>query len=142
MGIGTEQTRPQRVSRVLCVLGPGPGRRARESVHARGAQHRDRASVPARRPRDGGLRARLGPRGRVFSTPPAHKGLGTPGSEALAELAVTHRARLVVCGGAPGTTLLGRTLVVAPGRLTDGSYAVADLHSRTAEFSELSVSSS
>jgi uncharacterized protein len=78
----------------------------------------------------------------LFSTPPAHKGLGTPGSEALAELAVTHRARLVVCGGAPGTIMLGRTLVVAPGRLTDGSYAVADLHSRTAELSELSVSSS
>ena len=36
---------------------------------------------------------------------------------------------------------LGRTLVVAPGSLADGSYAVADLHSRTAELSELSVPS-
>ena len=77
----------------------------------------------------------------LFATPPAHKGLETEGSEALAELATTHRARLVVCGGAPGTMMLGRTLVVAPGSLADGSYAVADLHSRTAELSELSVTS-
>jgi Icc-related predicted phosphoesterase len=77
----------------------------------------------------------------LFSTPPAHKGLGTAGSEALAELATTHRARLVVCAGTPATMMLGRTLVVAPGSLADGSYAVADLHSRTAELSELSVPS-
>jgi Icc-related predicted phosphoesterase len=75
----------------------------------------------------------------LFSTPPAHKGAGTPGSEALAELAATHRARLVVSGGERGTMLIGRTLVVSPGRLADGNFAVADLHSRTAELSELSV---
>jgi uncharacterized protein len=77
----------------------------------------------------------------LFSTPPAHKGLGTGGSEALAQLAVTYRARLVVCGGGRGAMMLGRTLVVAPGCLADGSYAVADLHARTAELSELSVRS-
>lgn len=77
----------------------------------------------------------------LFSTPPAHKGLGAEGSEALTELAATHRARLVVCGGPPGTMMIGRTLVVAPGSLADGSYAVADLHSRTAELAELSVTS-
>jgi Icc-related predicted phosphoesterase len=75
----------------------------------------------------------------LFATPPAHKGRGTGGSEALAELAETHRARLVVCGGERGTMTLGRTLVVAPGSLADGSYAVADLHARTAELAELSV---
>jgi uncharacterized protein len=75
----------------------------------------------------------------LFSTPPAHKGRGTAGSEALAELAVTHRARLVVCAGEPATMMLGRTLVVAPGCLAEGSYAVADLHARTAEHAELSV---
>ena len=37
--------------------------------------------------------------------------------------------------------MIGRTLVVAPGSLADGSYAVADLHSRTAELAELSVTS-
>jgi uncharacterized protein len=75
----------------------------------------------------------------LFATPPAHKGLGKPGSEALAELITTHRARMVVCGGERGTMMLGRTLIVAPGRLIDGEYAVADLHSRSAELSELSA---
>ena len=75
----------------------------------------------------------------LFATPPAHKGLGKPGSEALAELVATHRARIVVCGGERGTMMLGRTLIVAPGRLADGEYAVADLHSRSAELSELSA---
>jgi len=78
----------------------------------------------------------------LFSTPPAHKGRETGGSEALAELAVTNRARLVVCGGEPGSMMLGRTLVVAPGRLVDGGYAIADLHARTAEHAELSVRAS
>ena len=73
----------------------------------------------------------------LFWTPPAHKGLGTPGSEALAELVATHRPRLVVCGGERGTELLGRSLIVAPGQLRDGHCAVADLHSRTAELEEL-----
>lgn len=77
----------------------------------------------------------------LFSTPPAHKGLGIQGSEALAQLTATHRARLVVSGGERGTVMLGRSLVVAPGSLADGSYAVADLHARTAELSELSVTS-
>lgn len=75
----------------------------------------------------------------LFATPPAHKGLGRPGSEVLAELIVTHRARMVVSGGERGTMMLGRTLIVAPGRLSDGEYAVADLHARTAELSELSA---
>ena len=61
------------------------------------------------------------------------------GSEVLAELIVTHRARMVVTGGERGTMMLGRTLIVAPGRLSDGEYAVADLHARTAELSELSA---
>src|SRR4051812_42116358 len=51
----------------------------------------------------------------LFSTPPAHKGSGRAGSEVLAELATTYRARLVVCAGERGSELIGRTLVVAPG---------------------------
>jgi Icc-related predicted phosphoesterase len=78
----------------------------------------------------------------LFATPPAHKGHGAAGSEALAELTATHRARLVVCGGEPTTMLLGRTLVVAPGRLADGHYAIADLRTRAAEHAELSVGAS
>jgi Icc-related predicted phosphoesterase len=63
--------------------------------------------------------------------------LGTPGSEALAELVSTYRPRLVVCGGERGTQMLGRALIVAPGHLRDGHCAVADLSRRTAELEEL-----
>jgi Icc-related predicted phosphoesterase len=61
------------------------------------------------------------------------------GSEVLAELVNTHRPRLVVCGGDRGTEMLGRSLVVAPGRLHDGQYAVADLHSHDVEMQELTA---
>jgi Icc-related predicted phosphoesterase len=75
----------------------------------------------------------------LFSTPPAHKGRHTPGSEVLAQLAATYRARLVVCGGERMTAMLGRTLVVAPGSLQAGHFAVADLHQREAQLGELSA---
>ncbi len=73
----------------------------------------------------------------LFATPPAHKGRNAPGSEVVAELVATHRARLVVCGGEPATELIGRTLVVAPGSLSGGRFAVADLQAREAEPSVL-----
>jgi Icc-related predicted phosphoesterase len=64
----------------------------------------------------------------LFATPPAHKGLGEPGSEVLAELINTYRPRVVVAGGEPaGHELLGKTLVVRPGRLERGEYALVDL---------------
>lgn len=64
----------------------------------------------------------------LFSTPPAHKGLKEPGSEVLAELVKTHRARVVVAAGATrGAEELGKTLVVSPGRLENGEYALIDL---------------
>jgi uncharacterized protein len=69
----------------------------------------------------------------LFATPPAHKGRDLPGSEVVAELVATHRARLVVCAGEPATELIGRSLVVAPGSLSDGRFAVADLHAREAQ---------
>jgi Icc-related predicted phosphoesterase len=68
---------------------------------------------------------------------PAHKGHGTPGSEVLAELVNTYRPRLVVCGGPRGTETLGRSLVVAPGSLREGHYAVADLQAHSAELGEM-----
>jgi Icc-related predicted phosphoesterase len=75
----------------------------------------------------------------LFSTPPAHKRLGTPGSEGLTELVGTFRPRLVVCGGERMTERIGRSLVVAPGSLDDGHYAIADLHAREAETLELQL---
>jgi Icc-related predicted phosphoesterase len=72
-------------------------------------------------------------------TPPAHKGRGSPGSEAIAELVNTYRPRLVVCGGEQGVETLGRSAVVAPGGLKAGQYAVADLRTQTVELEELAV---
>ena len=73
----------------------------------------------------------------VFWTQPSHKGLGAPGSELLAELVNSHRPRLVVCGGERRTAMLGQSLIVAPGSLHDGHYAVADLHTREVDLEEL-----
>ena len=64
----------------------------------------------------------------LFTTPPPHKGLGTPGSRVLAELIKTYNPRLaVVAGERPGTTLLAKTHVVSPGRIDRGDYALIDL---------------
>jgi len=73
----------------------------------------------------------------LFHTRPEHKGLGTAGSDAIAELIGTLRPRVVVCGGDPSSELLGRSLIVAPGRASDGHYAVVDLHNREARLAEL-----
>jgi Icc-related predicted phosphoesterase len=74
----------------------------------------------------------------LFATAPAHKGLGEPGSEVLAELIKTYRPRAVVAGGAPaGHELLGKTLVVRPGRLERGEYAVVDLSDLSVEAGSL-----
>jgi len=73
----------------------------------------------------------------LFHTRPEHKGLGTAGSDAIAELIGTLRPRVVVCGGDPSSELLGRSLIVAPGRASDGHYAVVDLHKREARLAEL-----
>jgi Icc-related predicted phosphoesterase len=75
----------------------------------------------------------------LFATHPAHKGLGTRGSEALAELIGTHRPRLVICGGDRGAEMLGRSLVVAPGSLAEGHYAVADVQSQHVQHEQLAA---
>jgi Icc-related predicted phosphoesterase len=75
----------------------------------------------------------------AFCTPPAHKGRDIPGSDVVAELVATHRPRLVVCCGEPSAELIGRSTVVAPGRLADGCYAIADLHSQDVELATMPV---
>ena len=66
----------------------------------------------------------------LFATQPAHKGLHAAGSETLAELINTYRPQLaVVAGNGVAETRLGRTLLVSPGRLEQGQYALIDLHS-------------
>lgn len=73
----------------------------------------------------------------VFATPPAHKGMDAPGSDVVAELIGTWRPRIVVCPGPRPPAVLGTSLVVAPGSLGEGHYAVADLSAREVEFGEL-----
>ena len=78
----------------------------------------------------------------LFATPPAHKGLGEPGSEVLAELIKTYRPRLaIVAGEHPLEEWLGNTLVVCPGRLEEGSYAFVDLGRLTVESGVLGAKS-
>jgi Icc-related predicted phosphoesterase len=73
----------------------------------------------------------------LFHSHPMHKGLGTDGSEAVAELIGTYRARIAVCGGERRCAMLGTTLVVAPGSARDRHYAVVDVQRREAELAEL-----
>jgi Icc-related predicted phosphoesterase len=72
----------------------------------------------------------------LFWSSPAHKDLDPSGSEAVAEIVNTHRPRLAVCAGARGSEELGRSLVVAPGSLCDGHYALVDLQRRHVELPE------
>jgi Icc-related predicted phosphoesterase len=70
----------------------------------------------------------------LFTTPPAHKGLHGPGSEVLAELIKTYNPRLVVVrGDGVAEERIGKSLVVSPGRLDQGEYAVVDLQELTVE---------
>jgi Icc-related predicted phosphoesterase len=74
----------------------------------------------------------------LFATPPAHKGLHRSGSESLAELVGTYKPRLVVAAGKEFQTgWLGRSLIVLPGHLSDGHYAVVDLDEQRAELRQL-----
>jgi Icc-related predicted phosphoesterase len=67
---------------------------------------------------------------------PQNKERGIAGSEVLAELVSTERPRLVVSNGAPETHMLGRSLVVSPGSLSEGRYAVVDLRAQEAELQQ------
>jgi uncharacterized protein len=75
----------------------------------------------------------------LFHTPPEHKGQGRAGSEVVAELINTYTPRIAVCGGERGTELLGRSLVIAPGSLSDGDYAIADIRAQEAQLEQLAA---
>jgi uncharacterized protein len=73
----------------------------------------------------------------LFTTSPAHKGLHGPGSEILAELIKTYNPRLVVVAQEGVTEMrIGKSLVVSPGRLDRGEYAVVDLRELTVELGD------
>jgi hypothetical protein len=64
----------------------------------------------------------------LFTTWPEHKGLGERGSSVLAEMIKTYSPRLVVVNGAePNRVMIGTSLVVSPGSLAEGNYALIDL---------------
>jgi uncharacterized protein len=76
----------------------------------------------------------------LFSTPPAHKGLGLPGSDVLAELVNTYVPKFAIVGGEePTQFMLGTSVVVAPGRLDQGNYAILDLRQGSAELGRAEV---
>lgn len=63
-----------------------------------------------------------------------------PGSETLAELINTYRPRLVIVAGEGVTEeRLGKTLVVSPGRLDQGQYALIDLHDLSVDVGTLAT---
>jgi Icc-related predicted phosphoesterase len=79
----------------------------------------------------------------LFTTRPAHKGLHEPGSEVLAELINTYRPRIVITGGdEPSGESLGTSLVLCPGRLDRGRYALVDFHNSTVEFGSVAAHAS
>jgi Icc-related predicted phosphoesterase len=64
----------------------------------------------------------------MFTTPPAHKGIGGQGSEVLAELIKTYNPMLaVVRGQTAAEHRLGKTVVLSPGRVDEGTYAIVDV---------------
>jgi uncharacterized protein len=70
----------------------------------------------------------------LFTTSPAHKGLHEAGSEVLAELINTYRPKLVVVGREDPTELrIGKSLVLSPGRLDHGRYALVDVRTLSVE---------
>jgi Icc-related predicted phosphoesterase len=75
----------------------------------------------------------------LFTTVPAHKGLDQSGSEVLAELIKTYSPRVVLIAGGQGVRreLLATSLVVLPGSLARGEYALVDLQERTVESAKL-----
>jgi Icc-related predicted phosphoesterase len=73
----------------------------------------------------------------LFTTVPTHKGLDIPGSDVVAELIKTYNPRLVVTHDPAMRGMhhleLGKSLVVFPGSLAEGEFAVIDLHSGKVE---------
>lgn len=81
----------------------------------------------------------------VLHTPPIGEVVdldngGHKGSEAVNELINTYQPELVVCGhahDAQGQERISNSLVVNPGALKNGNYAVVDLEAMEAEFGRL-----
>lgn len=76
----------------------------------------------------------------LFSTLPEHKGFHEPGSAVLAEMIKSYKPRLVlVAGTEPKRELLGTSLVVVPGGLTEGNVSFIDLREHTVEMRRIRI---
>jgi Icc-related predicted phosphoesterase len=78
----------------------------------------------------------------LFHTPPADELEGRPtgGHQIVSHILKTYSPRIAFCappGHRRGKLMLGNTLVVFPGRLADGDYAVVDTKERTVAFGDL-----
>jgi hypothetical protein len=81
----------------------------------------------------------------VFHTPPRHDNLDLEGDRHIGrpivkELIKTYRPRFAFCGSAldgQGTAMIGPTLVVNPGPLRDGHYALLDTRTREVTFGQV-----
>jgi len=70
----------------------------------------------------------------LFSTPPSHKGMNRDGSATLEELIKTFAPVVAIVNDKEFYhEFLGTTLVVSPGKLSEGDYAVIDLRRRKVE---------
>jgi hypothetical protein len=75
----------------------------------------------------------------LFFTPPAHKGIRRSGQRRGRGVVATYRPRLVVTYAEPPVVeRIGRSLIVGPGTIRHGHYAVADLQAEEAEPKQLS----
>jgi Icc-related predicted phosphoesterase len=62
------------------------------------------------------------------------------GHEAISHILKTYNPLVAVCshlGGQKGKAVVGKTLVVSPGHLANGDYAVIDLEEKTVSFGDL-----
>jgi Icc-related predicted phosphoesterase len=74
----------------------------------------------------------------LFTTPPAHKGFRQAGSESIAELIGTYKPRLAVAEGKEfRKEWIGHSLIVIPGHLSEGNYALVNWEEQQAESRKL-----
>ncbi len=84
----------------------------------------------------------------VFNTPPRRGNLDLEngkhiGRHVVESIIKTYRPRFAFCGSAldgQGTAEIGSTLVINPGPLRDGHYAILDTHTRQVTFGRLPAS--
>ncbi len=73
----------------------------------------------------------------LFTTAPEHKGLHERGSAVLAEMIKSYKPRLVLLPGTRKHERLGSSLLVMPGRLSEGDFVVVDLREEKIEVGDV-----